>query len=52
MKCPKCNKKMKLRDGEFGEFYFCENQRKCGQKTISKDRREDDELAWLPCKFQ
>lgn len=37
MICPKCGNEMQLRNGRFGEFYFCPNQYKgCKQKTITK----------------
>lgn len=35
MKCPKCDQVMLLRTGKYGEFYFCLNQKECGQKTIT-----------------
>lgn len=35
MTCPKCDQVMLLRTGKYGEFYFCMNQKECGQKTIS-----------------
>jgi ssDNA-binding Zn-finger/Zn-ribbon topoisomerase 1 len=34
--CPSCKTAMTLRAGKFGEFYFCPEQAKCGQPTISK----------------
>lgn len=37
MLCLKCNTEMKLRNGKFGEFYFCPNQHRCGAKTITKN---------------
>ena len=39
MKCTQCNTEMQVRDGRFGQFYFCPNQLECGQKTISKSRK-------------
>ena len=37
MKCPTCYNEMQLRNGKFGEFFFCKNQAVCKQKTISKN---------------
>lgn len=37
MKCPSCETKMKVRNGKFGEFYFCPKQHICKQKTITKE---------------
>lgn len=37
MKCGCCDNDMILRNGKFGEFYFCPNQKVCGQKTITKE---------------
>lgn len=36
MICEKCNSEMALRSGINGDFFFCHNQRSCGQKTITK----------------
>lgn len=33
--CKYCGNQMVLRNGKFGEFYFCPNQRTCGSPTIS-----------------
>lgn len=33
--CKKCNKLMKIRNGKFGMFLYCENSLKCLQKTVS-----------------
>lgn len=35
VECKYCHKEMVLRNGKFGNFYFCPNQRHCGAKTIS-----------------
>lgn len=37
IKCKCCDNDMILRDGKFGKFYFCPNQKVCGQKTITYD---------------
>ncbi len=36
--CPSCGQVMKVRVGKFGEFYFCQDQAICGQKTITKQQ--------------
>ena len=38
MLCPTCNLKMLIRNGKFGEFYYCPEQHICKQKTITKLR--------------
>lgn len=34
--CPKCKTKMLLRNGQYGEFFFCPNNKVCGAKVIGK----------------
>ena len=36
MICEKCTSEMILRSSVNGDFFFCPNQRSCGQKTITK----------------
>lgn len=33
--CSSCGHSMTLRNGKFGEFYFCPNQSWCGGKTVT-----------------
>lgn len=34
--CPKCKTQMILRNGQYGEFFFCPNNKVCGAKVIGK----------------
>jgi ssDNA-binding Zn-finger/Zn-ribbon topoisomerase 1 len=35
MKCPTCNTDMNINSGQFGKFYYCPEQKKCKQRTIT-----------------
>jgi len=41
--CLCCGDEMLTNSGKFGEFYYCPNQKVCGQKTITKKPASDDE---------
>jgi DNA-directed RNA polymerase subunit RPC12/RpoP len=42
MRCPSCGAKMGVREGRHGPFYFCPNQHRCGQSTISGGKPDPD----------
>ena len=39
--CLCCGDEMLTNSGKFGEFYYCPNQKVCGQKTITKNSASD-----------
>lgn len=47
MICDKCEAEMILRNGKFGEFYFCPNQYECGKKTVSKNPHNQESTGFF-----
>jgi hypothetical protein len=47
--CPSCNEILSVATGRFGDFYYCPNQGRCKQKTISVNFAElDSQITSVP----